>query len=220
MGDVTSLISDYGYPAVALVVGLESVGLPLPGEAILVVSAVYAGTHPDLHISGVIGAAALGAILGGSVGYWLGREFGYPLLLRFGRYVGLTETRIKLGQYLFLRHGGKVVFFGRFVAVLRVLAAFLAGVNRMEWKTFLTANAAGSVLWALVYGVGAYMFGEALFHTARPVTIALVIVGIVIVIVATWYVRSHELELERRAELALPGPLRPVDWRRRRRLRD
>jgi membrane protein DedA with SNARE-associated domain len=214
MGDVTSLISDYGYAAVAVVVGLESVGLPLPGETILVLSAVYAGSHSDLNIAGVIGAAALGAIVGQSVGYWLGREFGYPLLLRYGRYVGLTETRIKLGQYLFMRHGGKVVFFGRFIAILRVLAAFLAGVNRMEWKTFLIANAAGGVLWSLVYGVGAYMFGAALFHTARPVTIALVIIGLIIVIVAMWYVRSHEAELERRAELALPGPLRPVDWRR------
>jgi membrane protein DedA with SNARE-associated domain len=215
MGDVTALISHYGYAAVAVVVGLESMGVPLPGETTLVLSAVYAASHPDLHIAGVIGAAALGAIVGDNVGYWLGREFGYPLLLRYGRYVGLTETRIKLGQYLFLRHGGKVVFFGRFVAVLRVLAAFLAGVNRMEWKTFLVANAAGGALWSLVYGLGAYLFGSALFHTARPVTIALVIGGFVIVILAMRYIRSHEVELERKAELALPGPLRPVDWRRR-----
>jgi membrane protein DedA with SNARE-associated domain len=216
MGDVTSLISHYGYAAVAVVVGLESMGLPLPGETTLVLSAVYAASHSDLNIAGVVGAAALGAIVGDNVGYWLGREFGYPILLRYGRYVGLTEARIKLGQYLFLRHGGKVVFFGRFVAVLRVLAAFLAGVNRMEWGTFLAANAAGGVLWSLVYGLGAYMFGSALFHAARPVTIALVIGGFVIVILAMRYVRSHEVELERQAELALPGPLRPVDWRRRR----
>jgi membrane protein DedA with SNARE-associated domain len=214
MGDVTALISHYGYAAVAVVVGLESMGLPLPGETTLVLSAVYAAGHSDLKIAGVIGAAALGGIVGDNVGYWLGREFGYPLLLRFGRYVGLTETRIKLGQYLFLRHGGKVVFFGRFIAVLRVLAAFLAGVNRMEWKRFLVANAAGGVLWSLVYGLGAYLFGAALFHTHRPLTITLVIVGLVIVVLAMRYVRSHEAELERRAEIALPGPLRPVDWRR------
>jgi membrane protein DedA with SNARE-associated domain len=98
-----------------------------------------------------------------------------------------------------------------------VLAAFLAGVNRMEWRSFLVANAAGGVLWSLVYGVGAYLFGSALFHAARPVTITLVIAGLLIVFVAMRYVRSHEVELERQAELALPGPLRPVDWRRRRR---
>jgi membrane protein DedA with SNARE-associated domain len=217
MGDLNHLVSQYGYAAVGVVVGLESMGIPLPGETMLVLGAIYAGTHSDLHIAGVIAAAALGAIVGDNVGYWLGREFGYPLLLRYGRYVGLTETRIKLGQYLFLRHGGKVVFFGRFIAVLRVLAAFLAGVNRMEWRSFLIANASGGALWSLVYGLGAYMFGSALLHTARPVTIALVIAGLVVVFVAMRYVRSHEVELERQAELALPGPLRPVDWRRPRR---
>jgi len=216
MSDLGHLISHYGYAAIAGVVALESMGVPLPGETMLVLSAVYAGTHSDLSIVGVIGAAAVGAIVGDNVGYWLGREFGYPLLLRFGGYVGLTQARIKLGQYLFMRHGGKVVFFGRFIAVLRVLAAFLAGVNRMKWESFLVANAAGGVLWSVVYGLGAYMFGAALFHAARPVTVALVIVGLIIVIVAMWYVRSHEAELERQAELALPGPLRPVDWRRRR----
>ena len=215
MADLGHLISHYGYPAIAAVVGLESMGIPLPGETMLVLSAIYAGTHSDLNIAGVIAAAALGAIVGDNVGYWVGREFGYPLLVRYGRYVGLTEARIKLGQYMFLRHGGKVVFFGRFFAGLRVLAAFLAGVNRMEWKTFLAANAAGAVLWSLVYGVGAYVFGTALLHTARPITIALVIVGLIIFIVAMRYVRSHEVELERKAELALPGPLSPIDWRRR-----
>jgi len=193
MPELSHLISHYGYAAIAGVVALESMGVPLPGETMLVLSAIYAGTHADLNIAGVIGAAALGAIVGDNVGCWLGREFGYPLLLRYGRHVGLTETRIKLGQYLFMRHGGKVVFFGRFVAVLRVLAAFLAGVNRMEWRSFLIANAAGGVLWSLVYGVGAYLFGSALFHAARPVTITLVIAGLVIVIVAMRYVRSHEV---------------------------
>jgi membrane protein DedA with SNARE-associated domain len=216
MPELEPLISRYGYAAVGIVVGLESMGIPLPGETMLVLSAIYAATHADLHISGVIAAAATGAILGDNVGYWLGREFGYPLLLRYGRYVGVSETRIKLGQYLFLRHGGKVVFFGRFIAVLRVLAAFLAGVNRMEWKSFLIANATGGVLWSVVYGVGAYLFGATLFHAQTPVTLALVIIGLIVVAVALRYVRGHEAELERQAELALPGPLRPVDWRRRR----
>jgi membrane protein DedA with SNARE-associated domain len=217
MPELEPLIAHYGYAAVGVVVALENLGLPLPGETILILSAVYAATHPDLPISGVIGAAALGAILGGSAGYWLGREFGYPLLLRYGRYVGLSERRIKLGQYLFLRHGGKVVFFGRFFALLRVLAAFLAGVNRMEWKSFLFANAAGSVLWSLGYGLAAYSFGAALFHSHGRVTIALVIIGVVIVAVGLRYLRAHEAELERQAELALPGPLQPVDCSRRRR---
>jgi membrane protein DedA with SNARE-associated domain len=110
----------------------------------------------------VIVSASMGAILGDNVGYWVGREFGYRLLLRYGRYIGLSNTRIKVGQYLFLRYGGKVVFCGRFVAVLRVLAAFLAGTNRMDWQHFLIANAAGSVLWAMIFGLSAFTFDKAI----------------------------------------------------------
>jgi membrane protein DedA with SNARE-associated domain len=219
LGSLHQLMSQYGYGAVGVVVALESMGVPLPGETMLVLSAIYASTHPDLHVAGVIAAAAVGAILGDNVGYWIGREFGYRLLLRYGRYVGLTETRIKLGQYLFLHHGGKVVFFGRFIAVLRVLAAVLAGVNRMEWRSFLIANAAGGVLWSLVYGVGAYSFGTAVFHAAKPLAIVLVVVALIIIILAMRYVRAHEVELERRAEEELPGPLRPPDRLHRRRPR-
>jgi len=93
----------------------------------------------------VIAAAASGAILGDNLGFWIGREGGYRLLRRYGRYIRLEERRLKLGQYLFMRHGGKVVFFGRFVAVLRAWAAFLAGTNRMRWPRFLLFNAAGGI---------------------------------------------------------------------------
>ncbi len=206
------LISSYGYLAIGLVVGLESMGLPLPGETILLLGALYAGTHHDLNIWGVIAVAATGAILGDNVGYWLGRELGYPLLLRFGRYVGLSDARIKLGQYLFLRHGGKVVFFGRFVAVLRILAALLAGMNRMDWRGFLIANSLGGILWASIYGLGAYSLGAALFHARGPLGISLVISAVIVIVLAARYVRLHESELQRQAERALPGPLRPPDW--------
>jgi membrane protein DedA with SNARE-associated domain len=120
-----------------LIFGFMVMGLPLPGESALVLAALYASRH-DQNISGVEAAAATGAVLGDNIGYWVGREFGYRLLLR---------------QYLFLRHGGMVVFFGRFVAFLRVLAAFLAGVNRMDWGRFLLANE--GILWASVVGFGA-----------------------------------------------------------------
>jgi membrane protein DedA with SNARE-associated domain len=121
----------------------------------------------------VIAAAATGAIVGDNVGYWLGRELGYRLLLRYGGYVGLPDRRIKLGQYLFLRHGGKVVFFGRFIPITPILAAFLAGANRMPWRRFLLANAMGGVLWATVLGLSAYMFGEAIRHVTGLLTICL-----------------------------------------------
>ena len=162
----------------------------------------------------MIASAAAGAIIGDNIGYWCGREFGYRLLLRYGGHIGLTNSRIKLGQYLFLRHGAEVVFFGRFVALLRVLAAFLAGVNRMDWPRFLFANAAGGVLWATIFGLGAYTFGRALLQLTGAVAVALLIIAAVVTIAAILFVRSHEVELEKQAEEALPGPLQPVHRRR------
>src|SRR5262249_19560928 len=174
-------------------------------------------SHYGYGAVGVVAAAAVGAILGDNVGYWIGREIGDRLLLRYGRYVGLTEPRIKLGQYPFLHPCAKVVFFGRFSAALRVLAAVLAGVNRMEWRSFLIANAAGGVLWSLVYGVGAYMFGTVVFHAAKPLGIALAVVALIIIVLTVRYVRGHEVELERRAGAGWARALRPPDRLRRRR---
>jgi membrane protein DedA with SNARE-associated domain len=206
---VTHLIATYGYVAIGCIIALESMGLPLPGESALVAAALYA-SHHDHNIAGVVAAAATGAIVGDNVGYWIGREFGYRLLLRYGAAVGLSASKIKLGQYLFLRHGGKMVFFGRFVAVLRVLAALLAGVNRMDWRRFLLANAAGGILWACVVGFAAYAFGRAVLEVTAPVGIGLIAISVALIIVVVWVVRSHEAEFEARAEKALPGPLRPV----------
>jgi membrane protein DedA with SNARE-associated domain len=207
--NLTHLIATYGYLAIAVIIGLESMGLPLPGESALVIAALYASRH-DHNIALVVAAAATGAILGDNIGYWIGREFGYRLLLRYGGYIGLSASKIKLGQYLFLRHGGKVVFFGRFVAILRMLAAFLAGVNRMDWGRFLLANAAGGIVWASVVGFGAYAFGKTMLRVTGPVGIVLVIVSAALIVGALWFARRHETELEAKAEQALPGPLRPV----------
>jgi membrane protein DedA with SNARE-associated domain len=100
-----------------------------------------------------------------------------------------------------------VVFLGRFVAVLRVLAAVLAGVNRMDWRRFLPANAAGAILWASVVGFGAYFFGRTATHVTGPVGVALAVAGVAAVVAALLFVRAHEAELEAEAERALPGPL-------------
>ena len=209
------LISAYGYWSVAVIVALESMGLPLPGETVLVVAALYAATHHDTSIAGVIASAAAGAIVGDNVGYWLGREFGYRLLLRYGAYIRLSHERIKLGQYLFLRHGGKVVFFGRFIPILRILAGILAGMNRMPWRRFLLANAAGALLWSVVLGTSAYAFGRALLRVTGPLAIGLCVIGAGLLCAAGLFVRAHEAELKAQAERALPGPLRPVRRLRR-----
>ena len=202
-----TLVATYGFWTVAGVVGLESMGVPLPGETVLIVAAIYAGAH-DGNIGLVIAAAAVGAIVGDNIGYFAGREFGYRLLLRFGCYLGLTEARVKLGQYLFLNHGTKVVFFGRFVAVLRVLAAFLAGVNRLAWPRFLAANASGGILWATVVGMTAYTLGKGIQKIEGPIGIAGLVIAGAVFVGMILYFRSHEAELQAKADQGFPGPLK------------
>jgi membrane protein DedA with SNARE-associated domain len=201
-------LAAYSYLAIFVIVSLESAGVPMPGETVLVAAAILAG-QGKLHLWGVIPAAAAGAIFGDNCGYWVGREFGFRIVYRYGRYVRLDERRLKLGQYLFLRHGGKIVFFGRFVAVLRAFAAFLAGVNHFNWERFLFFNAAGGIVWATIFGVGGYWLGRAFEAYARPVGVAILAAAVVAVFVGGRFVRYHEQALEEEAERALPGPLVP-----------
>lgn len=206
---VAELIATHGYWVVAAIVALESMGIPAPGETALVTAAIYAGTTHRLSIVLVIAAAAAGAIAGDNVGYLAGRRFGYDLLLRYGPMLKLSPPRIKLGQFLFARHGGKVVFFGRFIAVLRALAALLAGINRMPWKRFLFFNATGGVVWAIAFGLGGYVFGEQIERVKGPVAAAGLVLAIVAAIVFAWFVRGHEAALQAEADRAMPGPLPP-----------
>ena len=208
------LLAHAGYGAVMLAVGIESMGIPFPGETTLIAAAAYAGSTHKLNIVLVVAAAAAGAIIGDNVGFWIGREVGLRLLLRYGKYIRMTERRIKLGQYLFQRYGGAVVFFGRFVAVLRALAAFLAGTNRMSWPRFLVFNAAGGIVWSSAYGFGAYALGTQIHRLAGPVGIALGAVALVLIVCAIVFVHRHEHQLEDEAERALPGPIEANPRRR------
>jgi membrane protein DedA with SNARE-associated domain len=202
-----NLVSTHGYWVVALIVGLESMGIPLPGETILVLASIYAAADPAIDIAYVIGAAAVGSILGDNLGYWIGHRYAYALLLRHGRYIGMSAARIKLGQYLFLKHGGKVVFFGRFVALLRILAAFLAGVNRMPWRHFLVANAGGAIIWAAAFGLGGYYFGKVLFQLHTTIAVVIFVLALGLFFGLGYIVRRYERRLTDAAERSLPGAL-------------
>ncbi len=203
-GSVHHLIQAYGLWVVFGVVMLESMGVPMPGETALVTASLYAGATHAMGLATVIAAAAAGAIIGDNIGYAIGRTIGLALLTRYGRYVRLDRTRLKVGQYLFLRHGGKIVFFGRFVAFLRTFAALLAGANRMPWPHFLIMNALGGICWATLIGGGAYFFGERIKRVAGPVGISLLIIAVALVIAAILFFRRHEKELVARAMAALP----------------
>lgn len=195
---IQPLIIHHGYWAVFFVVMLESAGAPLPGETALVLAAAYAGATGHLNIAYVILAAIAGAVIGDNFGYLIGRFVGANIIERYGAFVGLTEKRLRLGQYLFERHGGKIVFFGRFIAVLRVFAALLAGLNKFAWRAFLICNAAGAITWALIMGIGAYLFGDAMDQVSGPlgmVGLALVVGGL---IVCWFFMRREEKKWEER----------------------
>jgi membrane protein DedA with SNARE-associated domain len=205
--DHAGWIADYGYWAVLVLVGLESMGLPLPGETALIAAAVYAGTSHELNVVGVIAAAITGAVVGDNIGYAIGRVVGFPLLVRHGPRIGLDERRIKLGQYLFRRYGGAIVFFGRFVALLRAAAALLAGINRMPWPRFFFFNAAGGVLWSSTFGIGAYVLGFSVHRISGPVGVGVFIVALTAVTAAAIFLRRHEQALIVEAERVFPRPL-------------
>ena len=205
--NLTQLVMTYGYWAVLVFVAIESTGIPFPGETMLLLAAIYAGKTHHLAILLVIIAAASGAILGDNLGFWVGREGGYRLLRRYGRYIRLDERKLKLGQYLFLKHGSKVVFFGRFVAVLRAWAAFLAGTNRMRWPEFLIFNALGGIVWATIFGLGGYFLGKSIDRFTGPFGIASLVLAVIIIIATLIFVARNESRLEDEAEKAMPGSL-------------
>ena len=176
----------------------------MPGETALVTAALYSAATHQVSILSVISVAAIAAIIGDNLGYLIGRSIGLRLIIRYGRYIGLYERRLKVGQYLFLRHGGKIVFFGRFVAFLRTFAALLAGANLMQWSHFLTMNALGGVCWASVFGFGTYLLGEQMKRVADPVGLLMFAVALILIVAGFIFFRRHEKELEERAEAAIP----------------
>lgn len=195
---IQPLVAEYGCWAVFFVVMFEATGLPLPGESALVLAGVYAGATGNIAITNVILAAASGAIIGDNFGFWIGRRFGTRLLERFGKYVGLTNNRLLLGHYLFAHHGGKIVFFGRFIAFLRVFAALLAGSNRYRWQSFLFYNAAGGTTWACVVSLSAYVFGDVITKVSGIVGLAGLAVAIMGMLAFFWVFNRQEKKFEAR----------------------
>jgi membrane protein DedA with SNARE-associated domain len=194
------LIAHYGYAAIFLVVMLESAGIPMPGETILISAAALAGTKHALEIQWVIAAAAGGAIVGDNIGFWVGREFGEPLLEKWGDLVGLDARKRMLGRYLFARYGGSIVFFGRFVALLRAFAALLAGANNLAPWRFFVFNALGGIVWATIFGSGGYLLGASIHRVAGPVGWAMLILALVALLVLWRYFKHHEERLLAAAE--------------------
>jgi len=198
-------LESYGYLVVFSLVMLESIGLPVPGETALIGAALYAGSTGKLEIWGVIAVAIAGAIIGDNIGFSIGRYGGAKLLLRHGHKIRLHEGRLKIGIWLFRRHGGKVVSWGRFVSILRTYAAFLAGTNQMAWGRFLIFNAAGAVVWATAFGVAYYVFGSALQKLSTTIDITLGVAGVMVLVAFLVWSKRKEDELLERAEREVQG---------------
>jgi membrane protein DedA with SNARE-associated domain len=185
----------YGYVFIFLCVMLESIGLPLPGESLLIAAAIYAATTHHLDIFILVAVAAAGAISGDQIGYFVGRGIGFRILARCGHKIGLSNERLDLGRFLFRRYGGAIVFFGRFVAILRTFAALLAGANRMPWHTFLLWNALGGIVWTSLYGFAAYLLGDAAKRVSGPVGLALTVIGGAALLFGFIFVKRNESRL-------------------------
>jgi membrane protein DedA with SNARE-associated domain len=155
---LTDLFARYGYFVVFFGVLLENAGLPVPGETILLAGAALA-RFGHLSLPSVIMTAAVGAVLGDNIGFFIGRRGGRVLLERYGRRLGLTPARLEQFDSFFARHGAKTVFIARFVTGLRVVGAILAGASRLAWGRFLIFNAAGAVAWSVTFGVVGYLLG-------------------------------------------------------------
>ena len=204
--DIQHLLVTYGYLAVFLIVAIESMGVPLPGEMTLMAASIYAGTTHHLSLGLVILAAIGGAILGDNIGYLVGRRGGMRLLHRYGKYVRLDESKLRLAQHLFDRHGGTVVFFGRFLPLLRIWAGFLAGTHAMPWRRFLVCNAAGGMVWATVMGLGAYTFGHAAIRIGGMAGFVLGTVAMVGMVVVMIGLQRKERRYQQGADRALLVP--------------
>jgi membrane protein DedA with SNARE-associated domain len=181
---LAEFVSNYGVWVVAAFIALESIGLPLPAEAALIAAAFFAARTHDIDIWSLIAAGIVAAILGEMVGFWIGRRFGHQVLMRYGTRVGFTEERIRVGQWLFVRYGGRFVFIARFLPFLRNIAAVLAGTNSMAQHSFYFASATAAAAWIITYGLSAYSFGGAFANLASPAAVLLGL-GATLMVLAT-----------------------------------
>jgi membrane protein DedA with SNARE-associated domain len=183
---VTDLLISYGLVLLFAVIAAESAGVPLPGETALVAAAILA-ERGHYSIIEVIAVAAAAAIVGDNVGYWIGRTGGRKLLERWGPLKRYSERMLPPGERFFRKHGGKTVFIGRFVSVLRVTAAWLAGITHMSWWRFFLWNAAGGIVWATGVSLLAYYFGKAAADAVATygvyAAVAIVVIGVIAFVV-------------------------------------
>ena len=197
LADIEGFVRADGAVAVAVILFLEAVGMPLPGESLLIFSGILAGKG-ELAPATLFVAAWVGAIAGDNAGFLIGRFVGRRLILHYGARIGLTAARYEKVEAAFTRYGPVTVAFARFVAVLRQLNGLVAGTGGMEWRRFVVFDALGAAAWVAVWGGGSYLFGSALesrlvpfaehvaAHVGAPTLLAAG--GLVLIVVAAVFV--------------------------------
>ncbi|MBD1805170.1 DedA family protein [Microcoleus sp. FACHB-SPT15] len=178
---IQEIARQYGYWAVFLGIALESAGIPLPGETITLVGGFLAGSG-ELNYWLVLGTAIAGAVIGDNFGYWIGKVGGWPFLVRVGRFFRITEEQLTEAKNQFSENAARAVFFGRFVALLRIFAGPMAGIAKMPYPQFILCNLAGGTLWASVMVTLSFFLGrvvpleQLVSWVARFAIVALVLV--------------------------------------------
>ena len=202
---LSGLVAHYGYLVVFGCALVGSAGIPLPATELLIAAAVYAAHTHRLDVLVLAAGAAMMAVIGGLVGFCVGKSAGAVTLARHGSTIGLGPSRLRLGQYLFLTHGGKIVFFIRFIAFLGPFGGLLAGVNRMPFLRFTIFNALGSVTWAVCIAAGGYLFGTFFASVGQPIGLAALAITAALAIAAFMYIHRRGAALQAKADAALYG---------------
>ncbi len=187
---IQEIAHQYGYWAVFIGILLENLGIPLPGETVTLVGGFLAGSG-QLNYWFVLGSAILGAVIGGTCGYWIGRYTGWSFLLTIGRFLRIPEDRLEESKHKFSENAGKAVFFGRFIALLRILSGLLAGIAEMSFGKFFLYNLAGAIVWASVIVTSSFFLGriislEQLVGWAGQFTIVALLIVIAWIVIPLW----------------------------------
>jgi membrane protein DedA with SNARE-associated domain len=183
---ILSLIGQYGYLVVFFGVMLESIGIPLPGETILIAAGLLVH-QGSLDPGETIVFGILGTTIGNQLGYWAGRQGGRPFVLQWGHYVGITPERLLRMEGFFARHGGKAVFLARFIPGLRAFGALVAGISRMHWWTFLFYNVLAGAVWATASILVGYLFSRSLVLAEEWMNLASVLLILLLVLTLVFY---------------------------------
>jgi membrane protein DedA with SNARE-associated domain len=189
---LTKLFDNWGYWIVFFGVMLENLAIPVPGETILLAAGFFASLS-HFSVVNVIVVASIGAIMGDNGSYWVGRKFGRNLMIRYGKYLLLTEKRFRAMDRYFEKYGDKTVLFARFFAGFRVFAGLFAGASRMDWHKFFLFNALGAILWVITIASVGFFFGHSWKLLERDTKWAgLIMAGIVVLVFLIYTFLKHK----------------------------